>query len=103
LARQQIKKSTDSFDPGSNSPGYNYAASLIRNVIPLGYATHVDWTRMQATGERDIHAFTWDRDEFDLNPLRYDDDNDSMVTSATMRIVTDEFHQKGTAFALAGD
>lgn len=98
----QIKKSTESFDPAQQSPGYNYAATLIRNIIPLGYATHLDRTLMQATGDREQHSFIWDREEFDLNPLRYDDDNDSMVASAVSRLVTDEFHQRGRVYSLAG-
>lgn len=97
---QQIKKSTETF--GTPDHSHNYAASLIGNIVNLPYATHEDWTRVCAQGEGETSNFIWDRDEFAMNPLRYDDDNDTMVTSATMRIVTDQFHQRGTAYSLAG-
>lgn len=96
----QIKKSTETF--GTPDHSFNYAASLIRNIVPLPYADHEDWTRIQATGENDTANFIWDRDEFDMNELAYDRNNDSMEASATMRIVTDQFHQRGTAYSLAG-
>lgn len=96
----QIKKSTETF--GTPDHSYNYAASLIRNIVPLPYADHEDWTRVQAVGEGESSNFIWDREVFDLNPLRYDDANDTMVTSATSRLVTDQWHQRGTAYSLAG-
>lgn len=96
----QIKKSNETF--GTPDHSYNYASSLIRDIVVLPYATHEDRTMMQATGSRQAKAFIWDRELFDLNPLRYDDNNDSMVASAVSRIVTDEFHQMGRAYSFAG-
>lgn len=97
----QIKKSTETF--GTPDHSHNYAASLIRSITVVPYATHDDYTRIQATGDNETKTFIWDREVFDMYPMRYDDNNDSMVVSAVSRLVTDEFHQQGTAFSLAGD